>query len=96
VKPWRNSDGKNGEKPSLTRAFEITINERPVEVAAGTTVAAALLQAGAMSRTSVCGEPRQPFCGMGVCYECRAEIDGQKHQRTCQIVCAPGMRVNTE
>ena len=75
------------------RAFTITINGIAVEASTGTTVAAAILQAGAVSRRSVHGEPRQPLCGMGICYECRASIDGQAHQRTCQIQCRPGMTV---
>ncbi len=66
-----------------------------VAVAAGTTVAAVLLQAGLKSRTSVCGEPRQPLCGMGICYECRAQVDGRMHQRTCQILCQQGMKIVT-
>jgi len=76
--------------------LSITINGRPVEVAVGTTVAAAILDMGCISRISVRGEPRQPLCGMGICYECRAEIDGRTQQRTCQILCQPGMRVITE
>ncbi|HEV2697218.1 MAG TPA: 2Fe-2S iron-sulfur cluster-binding protein, partial [Terriglobales bacterium] len=38
---------------------------------------------------------RTVLCGMGVCFECRVEIDGRPHQRSCQIVCSPGMKVNT-
>jgi D-hydroxyproline dehydrogenase subunit gamma len=66
-----------------------------MEVPAGATVAAAILLAGSASRMSVRGEPRQPLCGMGICYECRAQVDGLPHQRTCQIVCRPGMEVVT-
>jgi sarcosine oxidase subunit alpha len=66
-----------------------------MNVAAGTTVAAAILQAGTKSRTSVRGDARQPLCGMGICYECRAQVDGRMHQRTCQIVCCPGMEIVT-
>lgn len=74
--------------------LSITIDGRPIEIAVGTTVAAAILE-GFNSRTSVRGEPRQPLCGMGICYECRAEIDGRPQQRTCQILCQAGMRVIT-
>ena len=73
----------------------IDVNGRQMTVAAGTTVAAAILLADSRSRTSVCGEPRQPLCGMGICYECRAQVDGRPHQRTCQILCRPGMQVVT-
>lgn len=75
--------------------LSISINGRRMEVAVGTTVAAAIVEAGLNSRISVRGEPRQPLCGMGICYECRAEIDGRPQQRTCQIVCQAGMRVIT-
>jgi sarcosine oxidase subunit alpha len=77
-------------------SLSIRVNGRPIEVRAGATVAVALLQAGAISRYSVRGEPRQPLCGMGICYECRAGIDGRLHQRTCQMLCLPGMQVTTE
>ena len=82
-------------KPSLTTSFAIEVNGRPVRVHGAMTVAAAILQAGTASRLSVSGEPRQPLCGMGICYECRAEIDGKAHQPTCQILCRPGMKVAT-
>jgi sarcosine oxidase subunit alpha len=76
-------------------SFAIRINGRELRVCAGTSVASALLQAGECSRISVTGERRQPLCGMGVCYECRAEIDGRPHQKTCQILCRDGMQVHT-
>ena len=79
----------------MNDAFTVTIDDKPVQVPAGATVAAVILQAGAVSRQSTSGEPRQPLCGMGICYECRAQIDGRPHQRTCQIACRPGMRIVT-
>jgi hypothetical protein len=74
-------------------SFVIHLNGRPMSVPAGMTVAAAILEAGSASRRSIHCEPRQPLCGMGICYECRARIDGEVHQRTCQILCRPGMTV---
>lgn len=71
----------------------LTVNGVAVQVNPGTTVAAAVLAAGAATRTSVTGEARGPLCGMGICFECRVTIDGEPHQRSCQILCAPGMRV---
>jgi D-hydroxyproline dehydrogenase subunit gamma len=80
----------------VNRNLSIIVNGTPHQVPDGATVAVALLQVNASSRLSVCGEPRQPMCGMGICYECRVTIDGQRHQRSCQILCRPGMRVVTE
>ena len=49
----------------------------------------------AVTRRSVGGMPRGPLCGIGVCQECRVEIDGRAHQLACQTPCAPDMRVRT-
>ncbi|WP_390347718.1 (2Fe-2S)-binding protein [Variovorax boronicumulans] len=72
------------------------IDGQPVRVKAGSSVAAALRIAGGMgaARTSVTGQPRAPFCGMGVCQECRVQIDGRR-RLACQTVCAEGMCVET-
>lgn len=85
------------EVSSPTAAWVIlTINGSAVEAPHGSTVAAALLNAGIPCRFSESGEPRAPVCGMGICFECRAVIDGVPHRRTCQIVCRDGMMVETE
>lgn len=73
----------------------LTVNGAAITVAPGTTVAAAVAIAGAATRTSISGEPRGPLCGMGICFECRVTIDGMPHQRSCQILCAPGIEVVT-
>ena len=74
----------------------VYVNGVPVRVAHGSTVAVALLVAGAPSRRSVDGSPRAPLCAMGVCMECRGEVDSVLHSRTCQIVCTSGMQVRTQ
>jgi len=74
----------------------LTINGAPVVVSPGVTVAAAMLVAGQICRTSVSGESRGPLCGMGICFECRVMIDGKLHCRSCQILCEPGMQVKSE
>ena len=79
----------------MPEACSITVNGRTLRVAAGTSVAAAILNAGQMCRTSVDGEARGPLCGMGICMECRATVNGLSHVRTCQMACAPGMDVVT-
>jgi sarcosine oxidase subunit alpha len=47
-------------------------------------------------RRSVQGEPRGPLCGMGICFECRATINGQRHCRSCATVCEDGMDIRTD
>ena len=85
----------NAGVEELSKTLSMMLDGRRITVAEGTTVAAAILQAGLKSRISVRGEARQPLCGMGICYECRAQVDGRRHERTCQIVCRPGMEVVT-
>jgi sarcosine oxidase subunit alpha len=74
----------------------ITVDGHTVEVPAGTSVAAALLDAGVHAfRRSTTGEPRAPLCGMGICYECRVTLDGVAHRRACLVPVAAGMVVRT-
>jgi D-hydroxyproline dehydrogenase subunit gamma len=74
----------------------IEVNGREISVREGASVAVAILMAGFRSRASVIGEWRTAVCGMGICYECRAEIDGVAHRKSCQVLCAPGMIVRTD
>ena len=77
-------------------AIQVRLDGRQVSVAPGTSVAAALWNAGISGfRASVRGEPRGPVCGMGICFECRVTIDGVAHRRSCLVTCAPGMVVET-
>jgi sarcosine oxidase subunit alpha len=73
----------------------LTVNGVPLTIQRGTTVAAAIAMTGAPVRKSVTGEPRGPLCGMGICFECRATIDGAPQRRSCQVLCAAGMEVLT-
>ena len=75
----------------------VHVNAHAVEVAPGATVAAAILAAGVRRfRRGVHGEARAALCGMGICFECRVTVDGRPHARSCQVVCAPGMRVECD
>lgn len=76
--------------------IRVTIDARTIEVAAGTTVVAALAIAGLRgTRTSVGGQPRAALCGMGVCQECRVTIDGRAHVLACQTLCRDGQIIQT-
>jgi len=74
----------------------IEVNGGKLPVSPGTTVAAALFQAGEFRfRVSASGQPRGALCGMGICFECRVTIDGQANCRSCQIVVRDGMVIST-
>jgi D-hydroxyproline dehydrogenase subunit gamma len=74
----------------------LRVNGERVTVFAGVTVAVALAIAGQACRSSVSGEARRPLCGMGICFECRVSINGVPHCRSCQVLCEPGMDVETD
>lgn len=78
-----------------TDLLTLTIDGRQARVRPGLSVAAALRVAGdGTARTSVTGMARAPLCGMGICQECRVDIDGRR-VLACQTVCSDGMRVST-
>lgn len=85
---------RNHSHPSQQQ-LALTVNGVSVRVPEGTSVAAAIAVAGAPCRISVDGEPRGPLCGMGICMECRASVDGVDHVRTCQLPARDGMTVVT-
>jgi D-hydroxyproline dehydrogenase subunit gamma len=76
-------------------SISLRVNGSSVTVPTGATVAVAIMMAGQACRTSVTGEPRGALCGMGICFECRAMINGRSHCRSCQIPCEAGMDVET-
>ena len=81
---------------SPAQTIELFLNGEPVRLPKGSMVVAALLNKGAACRISVSGEPRTALCGMGVCFECRATVNGVPHQRTCQVESCEGMTVETD
>ena len=81
----------------MTSTVHIHIDGQALAVPTGSSVAAALAATPTgCSRLSVSGEPRAPFCGMGICHECRATVGGRAHVRICQVPCAEGLRVETD
>ena len=81
-----------------TEPFTIELDGEPVGALPGQSVAAALIGAGHRSwrRTRIGGEPRGVFCGIGVCFDCLATIDGKPNQRACLVEARPGMTITTQ
>ncbi|WP_265555023.1 (2Fe-2S)-binding protein [Serratia grimesii] len=71
----------------------LTLNGETLCVPEGITVAAALSLSGQDGcRFSVSGQLRAPFCGMGICQECRVTVDGLR-RLACQTLCQSGMHI---
>lgn len=78
--------------------MEVFVAGRPVRVPEGGSAAAAVLLSGApaIRTTPVGGAPRLPYCMIGVCFDCLAEIDGVANRQACLVPVAPGMRIEPQ
>lgn len=77
----------------MSHTLRVMIEGTPLEVPVGISIAAALAMSGCpVTRRSVSGQPRTPFCGMGVCQECRVTVNGRR-VLACQTLCQPGMHI---
>lgn len=76
----------------------VTIDGQAVSAEPGESVAAVLLRLDSpISRTTpVNGSPRTPYCMMGVCFECLANVDGMASVQTCLVPVRDGMRVERQ
>ncbi len=76
--------------------IELTVDGHPLHAPEGQSLGAALLAAGrATLRESPGGHPRGLYCGIGVCQECRVQVDGRGVVRACVTPVSAGMRVTT-
>jgi D-hydroxyproline dehydrogenase subunit gamma len=76
----------------------VTVEGREVAVPEGASAAAAVLLAGlpAIRETGVSGAPRAPYCLMGVCFDCLAEIDGRPNRQSCMVTVQHGMTIRRQ
>lgn len=89
--------------PSTPRAIPegtvtLRVDGRELEVPAHRTVAAALMAEGQQvgwRTTRREGATRGLFCGIGVCFDCLATVDGKPTVRTCLVTVRDGMTVQT-
>src|SRR3954449_1199526 len=84
------------DSPAATIAVQV--EGRTVRVPEGASAAAAVLLAGLpnIRETPVTGSPRAPYCMMGVCFDCLAEIDGVPNRQSCMVAARPGMRIRRQ
>ena len=82
-------------RPAAAAMVAVEVEGRAVLVPEGASAAAAVLLAGlpSLRDTAVQGTPRAPYCLMGVCFDCLAEIDGVPNRQSCMIMAESGMRV---
>ena len=85
-------------EPSPSDAVTFSFDGRALRAAPGQSLATALLAAGVGAfRTSVVGgEPRAPYCLMGVCFDCLVTVDGVHNRQSCLIEVRDGMVVESQ
>jgi D-hydroxyproline dehydrogenase subunit gamma len=76
----------------------VTVEGREIAVPEGASAAAAVLLAGlpAIRETGVSAAPRAPYCLMGVCFDCLAEIDGEPNRQSCMVTVRPDMVIRRQ
>lgn len=76
-------------------AVTVTVDGEPVQAHLGETIAAALLAHSGLPalRTTVGGNLRGVYCGMGVCFECLVMVDGVPNTRACVTWVRNGMEI---
>jgi hypothetical protein len=78
-------------------AVAVVIEGRAIAVPPGASAAAALLAAGFRSiRVTAEGGERGPYCLMGICFDCLAEIDGVPNRQACMVEVRPGMQIRRQ
>ena len=76
----------------------VTVEGREIVVPEGVSAAAAMLVAAAdgIRETPVTGAPRAPYCLMGICFDCLAEIDGTPNRQSCMVTVRRGMVIRRQ
>src|SRR5580658_502534 len=76
----------------------VTVEGSDLRVPEGASAAAAVLLAGFASirETPVSGVSRGPYCLMGICFDCLAEIDGTPNRQSCMVTVKPGMAIRRQ
>ncbi len=81
------------------KKVKIIFEDRPLEVPAGISVAAAVsgyVHPGATTTHPVDKSKRAPYCLMGVCFECLMEINGKAGVQSCLVTVEDGMKIRRQ
>jgi hypothetical protein len=73
----------------------LVVGDQSFPIRPGDTLAACLMRAGRLAfRRTRRGEPRGVYCGIGICHDCLATVDGTPNVRACITTARPGMIVS--
>lgn len=85
------------DRMSRGRPVSLVLDGEVVQGYESETVATVLIAEGFdQTRTTVRGQPRGIFCGMGVCFDCLVVVNGVPNTRACMTWVTDGMVVSTQ
>ena len=89
---------QTNRSPAQTATVTFEFEGRRLTAPKGITVAAALLQNQVLHfrDSPVSGEPRAPYCQMGVCFECLVQINGVQNRQSCMTTIEDGMQIRMQ
>lgn len=71
-------------RPAEPQALHISVDGARIAGLCGQSIAGVLLARGTTAwRTTVAGRRRGVFCGIGVCFDCVATVNGESDVRLC-------------
>ncbi|SDL18345.1 2Fe-2S iron-sulfur cluster binding domain-containing protein [Glycomyces sambucus] len=93
IVPWRTDP----IRPEPPQPVHITVDGQEVAGLQGQSLAGVLLaQDRTAWRTTTAGGPRGVFCGIGVCFDCIATVNGESDVRLCMRRAQEGDAVTTQ
>ncbi len=86
------------KKIERIKKISVTVNGIKTTAYQGESLLAVLVASGfrSIKHSPVINEPRGALCGMGVCFECTATVDGESNVRTCMVYAEEGMEIEIE
>jgi D-hydroxyproline dehydrogenase subunit gamma len=93
IVPW----ASDPIRPAEPRPLHLTVDGERLEGLHGQSIAGVLLAHGRTAwRTTAAGRPRGVFCGIGVCFDCVATVNGESDVRLCLRRAEDGDTVATQ
>ena len=93
IVPWESDPIDPAEPRHLT----ISVDGTRIEGLRGQSIAALMLAKGRTAwRTTTTGRERGVFCGIGVCFDCVATVNGESDVRLCLRRAEDGDTVETQ
>ncbi len=93
IVPWASDPAR----PAEPRPLRISVDGAPIEGLQGQSIAGVLLAQGRTAwRATVADRPRGVFCGIGVCFDCIATVNGESDVRLCMRRARDGDVVETQ